>query len=318
MAPKARLPVPQKTQKIQVKSRQKPAANKQISQAEKLKRLFRSLCAQIDGGHFKNALKTCDKILRVDPKDFDALQSKLFLLLQTEQYNTALTLLESLDDPASRDFERAYALYRLHRETEAADVLSHLKGAQQASGVQDQDRGVMHLEAQLAYRQCAYQDAFDHYTRLLDSSADSEERADLTTNLNAAQKHLDFLTTGYLHALDALPASVINSLETAAPPAPPGGAAIPSAAVSPVSVSGSVTRPVEKKVRMSRVPKGVTPGVTPPPDPERWIKKSERSTFGQGAGRRRKTGGGATQGSVAEPPSGHNAKAGGGKNRKKK
>lgn len=69
---------------------------------------------------------------------------------------------------------------------------------------------------------------------------------------------------------------------------------------------------------MSRVPKGVTPGVTPPPDPERWIKKSERSTFGQGVGRRRKAGGGATQGSVAEPASSHTAKAGGGKGKKKK
>ena len=28
---------------------------------EKLKRLFKSLCAQIDGGHLSNAVKTCDK-----------------------------------------------------------------------------------------------------------------------------------------------------------------------------------------------------------------------------------------------------------------
>jgi len=28
---------------------------------ERLKRLFTSLCAQIDGGHFQNAIKTCDK-----------------------------------------------------------------------------------------------------------------------------------------------------------------------------------------------------------------------------------------------------------------
>jgi signal recognition particle subunit SRP72 len=29
--------------------------------SERLKRLFTSLCAQIDGGHFANAVKTCDK-----------------------------------------------------------------------------------------------------------------------------------------------------------------------------------------------------------------------------------------------------------------
>jgi len=59
-------------------------------------------------------------------------------------------------------------------------------------------------------------------------------------------------------------------------------------------------KPVPKKVRMRRVPPGVVPGLTPPPDPERWLKKSERSTFGQG--RRRKGaggGGGATQGAAA-------------------
>jgi signal recognition particle subunit SRP72 len=28
---------------------------------ERLSRLFTSLCAQIDGGHFNNAVKTCDK-----------------------------------------------------------------------------------------------------------------------------------------------------------------------------------------------------------------------------------------------------------------
>lgn len=28
---------------------------------ERLKRLFTSLCAQIDGGHYNNAIKTCDK-----------------------------------------------------------------------------------------------------------------------------------------------------------------------------------------------------------------------------------------------------------------
>lgn len=32
-----------------------------IPAAERLRRLFTSLCAQIEGGHFTNAIKTCDK-----------------------------------------------------------------------------------------------------------------------------------------------------------------------------------------------------------------------------------------------------------------
>ena len=134
------------------------------------------------------------------------------------------------------------------------------------------------------------------------------------TNLNAAQAHLDFLTTGYSHAVDALPSSVTNSLETAAAPAPPGSATISNVHAPP----SQPAQPREKKVRMSRVPNGVIPGVNPPPDPDRWIKKSERSTFGQGMGRRKKAGGGATQGSVAETTSNQGAKSASGKSKKKK
>ena len=77
---------------------------------------------------------------------------------------------------------------------------------------------------------------------------------------------------------------------------------------------------------MSRVPKGVTPGVTPPPDPERWLKKCERSTFGQGRKRRGGAGGGGgTQGSTVDSAgsggggasaSSHNVKSGKGKKKK--
>ena len=105
--------------------------------------------------------------------------------------------------------------------------------------------------------------------------------------MNAAQTHLDFLNAGYLHSLDTLPASVINTLETAPPPVPSGSAAISNVAAAHVQ-SPQAELPKQKKTRMSRVPKGVTPGVTPPPDPERWLKKSERTTFNQGSNRRRK------------------------------
>lgn len=39
----------------------KSKSKQPISTADQLKRCFTSLCAQIDGGHFSNALKTCDK-----------------------------------------------------------------------------------------------------------------------------------------------------------------------------------------------------------------------------------------------------------------
>lgn len=120
------------------------------------------------------------------------------------------------------------------------------------------------------------------------------------TNLQASQKHLDFINTDYLRVLDGLSSTVTGSLEQAPPPVPPGTSyntnpeAVPSAN-QPEDVGGN---PVPaRKVRARRVPKGVVPGVTPPPDPERWLKKSERSTFQHARGKR-KGGGGATQGVV--------------------
>ncbi|KAF8911680.1 hypothetical protein CPB84DRAFT_1671701 [Gymnopilus junonius] len=293
---------------------------------ERLKRLFTSLCAQIDDGHFSNAVKTCDKILRLDPKDVDARQTKLFLLLQTEQYNAALSLIDEDDDPSHHAYDRAYTLYRLQRESDARDVLDTIK---KEKG--EDDRGIVHLEAQLNYREGSYQAAVDLYNELLDTAEpSSEEHSDILTNLQAAQKHLDFINTGFLRALDALPSSVTSTLETAPPPVPPQSAAAALSSVSALAeVQAQTALNPTKKPRKSRIPPGVIPGVTPPPDPERWLKKSERSTFGQG--RRRKGqggggGGGATQGSAVEnvpaqqasASAGHAKSGGGGKGKKKK
>lgn len=87
-------------------------------------------------------------VLRLDPTDKDALQTKLFLLLQTDQYATALALTETAADHPY-EYERVYSLYRLQREAEAADILDEIK--KQSEDV----RGVSHLEAQLVRLSCS-------------------------------------------------------------------------------------------------------------------------------------------------------------------
>ena len=137
----------------------KPLLKKEISLGDRVQRLFTSLCAQIDGNHFTNAIKTCDKgmcfsfqytlpvfdnlalVLRLVPDDKDARQTKLFLLLQTERYNDALALLEPSDEPST--FERTYSLYRLQQLDQAAQLLGKVKQSH------EQNRGALHLEAQL-------------------------------------------------------------------------------------------------------------------------------------------------------------------------
>lgn len=57
--------IPVNTSKnAQAKSRHRHATKKQLSPEERSRRLYKSLIAQIDGGYFKNALKTCDKSMQ--------------------------------------------------------------------------------------------------------------------------------------------------------------------------------------------------------------------------------------------------------------
>lgn len=161
-----------------------------------------------------------------------------------------------------------------------------------------------------------YQEAFDLYNQLLDTAEpvsiifvfdklqlilrlqNSEEYSDILTNLQASQSHLDFINTGSRHAVAALPLSISSTLETSPPPAQQTSMTA-SARLTSVVDDHENPKPATKKVRMRRVPTGVIPGVSPPPDPERWLKKSERSTFNQG--RRKKGAGGASQGVAVEP-----------------
>jgi len=112
---------------------------------------------------------------------------------------------------------------------------------------------------------------------------------------------------------------LINGLESNPPPAlPTAGSSNVPAAVTTEMDTGS--KPPVKPVRKKRVPRGVIPGVTPPPDPERWLKKSERTNAFNQSGKKRKTGGGgATQGVVESTnPSTLSGKTGGGGKGKKK
>jgi hypothetical protein len=85
-------------------------------------------------------------VIRLEPNDHDALQTKLFLLLQKEQYDAALALINNLENATKYSFEKAYSLYRLHRESEAEAMLADIKARERAV---DESRGVTHLEAQL-------------------------------------------------------------------------------------------------------------------------------------------------------------------------
>jgi len=78
----------------------------------------------------------------MNPDDPDALSTKLFLLLQTDQYEAALVVIDRNKDKSKLTFERAYALYRSHEDDEAQRVIQSLE--QNAD-----DWSLAHLKAQL-------------------------------------------------------------------------------------------------------------------------------------------------------------------------
>ncbi|KAG8743440.1 hypothetical protein FRC10_012019 [Ceratobasidium sp. 414] len=263
-----------------------PASSKAPKPTEvRVKQLFKSLCAQIDGGHLANAIKTCDKILRLAPDDADVLQTKLYLLLQTDQYPRALEIVESMSSGAGSSkpptgLEKAYVLYRMHKESEAKAIVDETKGKDGTP-----KEGFAHLEAQLSYRLGEYDGAKEIYDRILDNgNLNAEGQNDIMTNLAAIQSHIDFLRSGFYDSLRASGVSV-SQLEEAPAPAPPATTTAVSVATPAVAVP-VVAVPVAapKGPRKGRLPKHVVLGVTPMPDPERWIKKRERTyvTFGQG------------------------------------
>ena len=83
-------------------------------------------------------------VLALDPSSQAAFQALLFLHLHTDDYASALNLVENPPLPADLPFERAYCLYRLHREQEALDILKNNIG--------EKGRREDHLEAQIVCR----------------------------------------------------------------------------------------------------------------------------------------------------------------------
>lgn len=86
--------------------------------------------------------------MSLDPKSDAAFKTLLFLLLETDAYAAALEIVESTIASQSRgnlEFEKAYCLYRLHKEEDSLKIVESAKGS--ASG--DDKVKWEHLEAQI-------------------------------------------------------------------------------------------------------------------------------------------------------------------------
>ena len=126
---------------------------------------------------YDKALKICNKILNVAPKDETAFHCKMVCLMQTGKFDDALKqILDTHFTDLDLTFEHAYCLYRLNKPEESLEIL---KASNSKS-----DK-VKELRAQIYYRLEKYDESYDLYRDLMKNSSDDFEQERLT-NLQAA------------------------------------------------------------------------------------------------------------------------------------
>lgn len=127
-------------------------------------RHYSALLVQLNGGHYANALRTCERLLRLDSSDTLARQTKVQLLIAMERYAAALALTTDTE----LELERAYCLYQTGREAQVALQVDS-RGAQvlQAQAVRSIPATLLTVQH---YRLAQYDAARDLYDELVATS----------------------------------------------------------------------------------------------------------------------------------------------------
>ncbi|GAA5861565.1 hypothetical protein JCM1840_005412 [Sporobolomyces johnsonii] len=231
------------------------------------RKLYRTLHDQLDAQLYPAAFKTCNRILRADPADPLAQQTKLQLLVALDRFPDAL------HDRSTDALTRAYCLYKLGRAGEAATALED---------EDDEDRAVQVMRAQVDYRLGEYERSRDLFDDLAATAeADSPEAADLQHNSTTCTSHLDFLgsvfTTLNSSSSSAQPHLSIEELESR-----PLALVLPSAprqkATLIATAAAASTRSTTSGAPRTRRPaKHFDPSRQPAED--RWIPKRQRPSM---------------------------------------
>ncbi|GAA5943796.1 hypothetical protein JCM1841_001773 [Sporobolomyces salmonicolor] len=230
------------------------------------RKLYRTLHDQLDAQLYPAAFKTCNRILRADPADPLAQQTKLQLLVALDRFPDAL------HEHSTDALTQAYCLYKLGRAGEAATALE---------AEDDDDRAVQVMRAQVDYRLGEYERSRDLFDDLAATAeADSPEAADLQHNSTTCTSHLDFLSSVF---------TTLNSSSSAAQPhlsieeleSRPLALVLPSAprqkATLIATAAAASTRSTTGGPRARRPAKHFDPSRQPAED--RWIPKRQRPSM---------------------------------------
>ncbi|KAF9922941.1 Signal recognition particle core component [Linnemannia zychae] len=151
-----------------------------------IQQLFGELERHVKREEHDKVLIISDKILKLDPKDKDALHCKAITLIRLERYSDALAILNrGLEGKFV--FEKAYCLYRTNQLNDGATLIETTRKQIQSTGGQ-LPWDLRHLEAQMLYRMERYQECIELYAGMLKDTPKSDDSYnDILTNFNACK-----------------------------------------------------------------------------------------------------------------------------------
>ncbi|KAG4065073.1 hypothetical protein HA402_007470 [Bradysia odoriphaga] len=132
-------------------------------------------------GEYEKAIKAANKILTLNPDEFQAAHCKVVSLIQVSKFNEAIQFI----DRAKLNqlvFERAYIQYRLNQPEKALKTIDN-------SDLKPLPDNLKELRAQVLYRLEMFDECFEAYKNIIKNSSDDyeDERA---TNLSAVAANL--------------------------------------------------------------------------------------------------------------------------------
>lgn len=124
-------------------------------------------------------LDKASEALKSSPKDANLRGAQIVALLKLDRFDDALRVIETAGPDLQRTFllERAYALYKTGKLAEARECLR--------PAVSSNEIAAMHLDAQVAYRNEQFGEAYAIIAELLSLPNENDEGHDLRINLSA-------------------------------------------------------------------------------------------------------------------------------------
>ncbi|KAK9452104.1 uncharacterized protein V1518DRAFT_410369 [Limtongia smithiae] len=162
-----------------------------------LTELLDMLSVNVQNEEHANVLDLANKILRQNPADKKAIRAKTIALIKLERYVDALAAATGGGATHATELalERGYCHYRVGQLEVASDVVATALASKELGAIER--RGLIHLQAQIAYRLENFSQAKDLYSALGNESALVEgETHDILVNSLAIDAQQSFNTPG--------------------------------------------------------------------------------------------------------------------------